>query len=266
MKSRRTTCVLLASLALGCGALIANAADAPKDNKGLTASKTTIVDLGPEFADAEISEILRREAICAKKCTDVEGEVASRLAAGKVVARFAGRMEYGPRALGNRSILCEATDPSTNARLNARLKRTEFMPFAPVVRRERLPDYFTGADKCPMALEFMTVTLNATEKCRQEAPAIVHLDGTARPQVIRRSVNPSYYNILKRYEEMTGLGILINTSFNVHEEPIVNTPGEALEVFRTGKLDTLVLGEYLIDRRSEPEDRVDFHRQRTTRT
>ncbi len=165
----------------------------------------------------------------------------------KVVGRFNEAMEYGPRALCNRSIIYSASDKSVNQWLNNRLKRTEFMPFAPVVRDVDFKDYFIADYDDLRAFQFMTITCHVTEKCIQEAPAIVHVDNTARPQLVTKEINPSMYDILTHYKEKTGVGVLVNTSFNMHEEPIVNTPKEAIETFLSGKLDVLSIGNYLIE-------------------
>ena len=156
-------------------------------------------------------------------------------------------MEYGPRALGNRSILYPATNPSVNDWLNRQLKRTEFMPFAPVIREKDAQEFLIGFDeKTAYTAEFMTITYNVTSRCKREAPAIVHIDGTARPQVLRREVNPDYYDILDEYYKLTGLSVLVNTSFNMHEEPIVCTPQEAIKAFYESNLDILAIGPFLV--------------------
>ena len=121
------------------------------------------------------------------------------------------------------------------------------MPFAPVVRDVDFKDYFIADYDDLRAFQFMTITCNVTEKCIKEAPAIVHVDSTARPQLVTKEINPSMYDILTHYKEKTGVGVLVNTSFNMHEEPIVNTPKEAIETFLSGKLDVLSIGNYLIE-------------------
>jgi carbamoyltransferase len=209
------------------------------------------VYLGPSWTPTEIERILdgtpgvrrRREA-------EPEREIARLLAAGKVVARFAGRMEYGPRALGNRSILYQATDPTVNDWLNKRLRRTEFMPFAPILLAEDAPEYLKEFDgRSSYAAEFMTITYDVTDRCRREAPAVVHVDGTARPQVVTAGSNPSLRRILEHYRALTGLRVLINTSFNLHEEPIVCSPQDAIRAFLDGRLDVLALEDHLVERK-----------------
>ncbi|MDA3017579.1 MAG: hypothetical protein O2841_06040 [Actinomycetota bacterium] len=176
--------------------------------------------------------------------SDLEGDVARLLAGGQIVAVARGRMEFGPRALGNRSILAAAGDKGINDSLNKKLRRTEFMPFAPIVRDVDAAEYFELTQEL-WAYENMTVTCYARDRTRVQCPAIVHVDGTARPQVLTRERNPFVYEILSKYQKMTGVGVLVNTSFNMHEEPIVRTAETAFRSFITGNIDALVLGERL---------------------
>ena len=165
-------------------------------------------------------------------------EVAAQLLAdGKIIALFCGRMEFGPRALGSRSILANPADKSVNDSLNKRLARTEFMPFAPYVLAEDADGVFEITDANRYAMKFMTITCQVREQWRGRIPAVVHIDGTARPQIIQDSDNPLYAAILRRFKERTGLPVLINTSFNAHEEPIIHTPAEALRALQDGRID-----------------------------
>ncbi len=204
------------------------------------------VYFGADLTGEEIRAELRRQNLHFVRYANVEAAIAALLAEGKVVARVNGKMEYGPRALGNRSILYQATDVTVNKWLNKRLKRTEFMPFAPAILQERASDYYRGYSESQYAAEFMTTTYDATKQCKQEAPAIVHVDGTARPQVVSERTNPSFYKILKAYERLTGYPQVINTSFNMHEEPIVCTPPDAVRAFQLGHLDVLAIGPYIV--------------------
>lgn len=179
---------------------------------------------------------------------NLSASVAERLAAGQIVAVARGRMEYGPRALGNRTILAPATASEINESLNKRLRRTDFMPFAPVVRDVDADQYFRLTQP-RWAYENMTVTCAVREIARRDVPAIVHVDGTARPQVLERKRNPFMYEVLSRYHELTGLGVLVNTSFNIHEEPIVRDAVTSIRSFLTSNLDALVLGNRLFERR-----------------
>ena len=154
-------------------------------------------------------------------------------------------MEFGPRALGNRSILYNASDAETNTWLNKRLGRTEFMPFAPIAMAERAKDLFKNIEGTEHACKFMTIILECTDFTKEKCPAIVHVDGTARPQIVTQDINPSMYRILKYYDALTGIPLLVNTSFNMHEEPIVCTPRDAIRAFSASRLDYLAIGPFL---------------------
>jgi len=158
-------------------------------------------------------------------------------------------MEYGPRALGNRSILASPTDKGINATLNARLRRTEFMPFAPIILDWAFFDYFEADEKYLYPAEFMTITCGVKDVCLRQAPAVCHVDNTARPQVISLDRNPGVYAVLEAYHRLTGIPLLINTSFNVHEEPIVCTPEDAIRSFERDAVDMLHMdGEIIVER------------------
>lgn len=202
--------------------------------------------LGPEFSEVEIEEALRESGLKYSRPDNLVAELADTLSRGEIVAIYRGGMEYGPRALGNRSIIAEAIDPNVNDWLNKRLKRSEFMPFAPILKNEDLSLYFSGYEKCEKALEFMTITLNVLPRAVSEAPAVVHVDGTARPQVVKKEINPFVWELLDTYGERTGLRVLINTSYNMHEEPIVCTPAEAIRAFTIGGLNVLAIGPYIV--------------------
>lgn len=204
--------------------------------------------LGPEYAHTEIRQALDEEGLQYEDCGDqLEERVAEVLAKDGIVARFNGRMEYGPRALGNRSILYPAKDPEVNQWLNDQLGRTEFMPFAPAVLAEAAPDLFIGLTQgCEKTSEFMTITFDCTDEMKQHSPAAVHIDGTARPQLVTESSNPSFYKILRHYQKQTGIPVLINTSFNMHEEPIVASPKDAVRAFVLGNINYLAAGSFLV--------------------
>ena len=169
------------------------------------------------------------------------------LAAGKVVARFDGRMEYGPRALGHRSILYHAKEPAVNQWLNQRLGRTEFMPFAPATLHEHRDGCYLNMKGAEHAAEFMTLTFDCTESMKQDCPAAVHVDGTARPQLVSADGSPGFHRILTEYYRLTGIPSVINTSFNMHEEPIVCSPDDAVRAFLQGNLDYLAIGNFLVE-------------------
>jgi len=203
--------------------------------------------LGLAPAEQEMTECVMRSGFKYTHTPEIEERIAALLAEGYVVARVVGRMEFGPRALGNRSILCQATDPSINGWLNERLRRSEFMPFAPATLAEHAPSCYVGLDRGRQAARYMTMTFACTSRMRQEAPAAVHVDGTARPQVVSPDDHPGFHRLLTAYHRRTGRASLINTSFNMHEEPIVCTVDDALCAFRDSHLPYLALGNFLIE-------------------
>jgi carbamoyltransferase len=214
-------------------------ADAPK-------MRLKDVYLGPSYSDNEIEESLKVSGLKYKHYNDIEEVIGALLAKGRVVARFNGRMEYGPRALGNRSILYQSTDPTVNDWLNEKLKRTEFMPFAPSSLFEDAGKLYHRIKNNTFPAEYMTITFDCTPRMSKACPATVHVDGTARPQLVTREINESYYRILKNYKRKTGLSTFINTSFNMHEEPIVCTPGDAIRAFKLGHLDFMAMSNFLV--------------------
>ena len=202
--------------------------------------------LGPKFSNAEIAAALAEADLMSSREERIQEAISERLAKGAVVARFQGRMEYGPRALGNRSLLYQPTDPSVKDWLNERLQRTEFMPFAPATLAEQADDCYEQLEGARDAARFMTITLDCTVKMRDTCPGVVHVDGTARPQLVDADTSPDLHAILSAYHARTGLPALINTSFNLHEEPIMCTPGDAIRAFLQGRIDYLAIGDHLI--------------------
>lgn len=173
------------------------------------------------------------------------------LAQGLVGALYAGRMEFGPRALGNRSILASPADEAINQRMNERLQRSEFMPFAPCVLAEDAADVFDITPVNAYACRFMTMTVMVREAWRARIPAVVHIDGSARPQIVQASSQPLYADILTRFKVRTALPVLINTSFNAHEEPIINRPEECLRALLEDRVDFVVTGNAVFRRKQE---------------
>jgi carbamoyltransferase len=200
---------------------------------------------GPGFSNEEIEEELKKSNIKYKYHDNVEQEIAHLLKDKKIIGRFNGRMEYGPRALGNRSILADPTDKKINDWLNKRLKRTEFMPFAPSLMEEHAEDFYKNFNKGKIAAQFMTITFDVKKEGAEKAQAVSHIDNTARPQTVNKEQNESYYNILKSYNDLTGLPIFVNTSFNMHEEPIVCSPFDAIRAFKLGSVDNLAIGNFI---------------------
>lgn len=205
------------------------------------------VYLGPEFSNEEIRSALEAHpTLTYERSPNAPLAAAQLVAQKKIIGWFQGRMEYGPRALGNRSILADPTDASINAWLNKRMKRTEFMPFAPSCLYEAADEVFhIGKETMKFPAEFMTITFDVKEGWQKKIAAVTHVDGTARPQLVRKEVNPRYFGLLTEYKKLTGLPLLINTSFNVHEEPIVCKPEEAILSLVNGVIDALVIGDYI---------------------
>lgn len=229
-------------LAVGAALFLDNSLDGYRQQDVLQT-----VYLGGSGVDSDIDSAIGHAGYTPTECPEgPEKAVAQLLAEGKVVARCAGAMEYGPRALGNRTIMYQTTDPTVNKWLNDRLSRTEFMPFAPVTLWEERDRCYRNVRGAEETARFMTVTFDCTEEMKRQSPAVCHVDGTARPQLIRKEDNPSYYRIVEEYRNITGNPSLVNTSFNIHEEPIVNTPQEAIKAFEDSRLDALLLGDKLI--------------------
>jgi len=222
--------------------------------------------LGPRYEPDDIRDYLDAHGIFYQTAGTPSQEIAGLLTNGAVVAIYQGSTEFGPRALGNRSILAQATESSINAILNEKLNRTEFMPFAPIVRMEDADEYFKLMHSVRQAAAFMTITVDCTDKMKSECPAVVHVDGTARPQLVTRETNSLIYDILSAYVNRTGNRALINTSFNVHEEPIVCSPEDALNGFFEAGLDYLYFdGVGLVNRANNTDVEVKYLRRKIDR-
>lgn len=229
---------------LGSGAALLDYYTHSNDSK--EKARVKHVYLGGSFSDTEMEKAIQDAKLEYSRPESIEAEVAKLLADGKVIARFNGAMEYGPRALGNRSIIGAPFDASINDWLNKKLNRTEFMPFAPSILQERSADYVKGYEDAHVTTDFMTITYDIKEGLKEKIPAVVHIDNTARPQVVRKETNPSYHEIIRLFEERTGVPVVLNTSFNIHEEPIVYTPADAIRGFLGAQLDYLALGPFLV--------------------
>ncbi len=212
----------------------------------ITPRRLPDVFLGPGYTEEHIQDALDRAGLDYDRIGHLPYAVARLIADGKVVAKYDGRMEFGPRALGNRSILYDTRDPSVNDWLNKRLGRTEFMPFAPATQSDHANSLYRGLDGCRHAAEFMTLTFDCTDEMKRLSPAVVHVDGTARAQLVRAEANPGLYEIIDEYRRITGIPSVVNTSFNMHESPIVATPEDAIQSFRQGRLDYLAIGPFLV--------------------
>lgn len=207
--------------------------------------------LGPNYEDDldQFIGSLDSNIYEAVKMEDAPKQVAQLLADNVIVGFWQGSMEWGPRALGQRSIILNTFDKTVNQTLNDRLNRTEFMPFAPSVVDYRSKDYFPKYDPKIPAADYMTITYDVLEEHHKQLQAVTHIDGTARPQVVKRESNPYYYDIISEFEKITGCGAIVNTSFNAHEEPIVSSPAVALNALKTNRVDVLVLNGYLVKNR-----------------
>jgi len=202
------------------------------------------VYLGPEYDDESIREALRKYGVedKAEYYDDIDGVIADLLLKGQVVGRFSGRMEFGPRALGNRSVLSLPNEKKVVDELNKRKRRPWWQPFAPTVLHERADEYLMDACYAP----FMTIAFRVTERALEEIPAVIHVDGTTRPQTIKRDECREYRHIIEIVEKETGLGAILNTSMNIHGEPIVCSPSDAIKTYKEGLMDYLAIGKYLL--------------------
>jgi carbamoyltransferase len=229
--------------------------------------------LGPEFSPEEIESFLKSQNAVYTRLerTELLHRVAEILADEKIVGWFNGRMEFGPRALGNRSILGDPRSPRMQAQMNLKIKfREGFRPFAPSVLRERVNDYFEMDCDSPYMLlvapvkEVRQIPMTAEQRQelwgidllnlpRSDIPAVTHVDYSARVQTVSRDVNPDYYDLIKAFERETGCGILVNTSFNVRGEPIVCAPRDAYMCFMRTHIDYLVLGPFFLDKAQQPK-------------
>lgn len=209
--------------------------------------KFTNTYLGPNY-DKEINAFLNEiadEAFVVKMAQPSK-EIAQMMKDNLVVGFWHGSMEWGPRALGKRSMILNTFDRTVNDSVNKRLSRTEFMPFAPSIIDYKIKTYIPSYDPLCPAADYMTVTYDVAQEFHEELQAVVHVDGTARPQVVKRETNPYYYDIIDEFYKLTGCGAIVNTSFNAHEEPIVSTPQSAFKALMEDRIDVLVLSDYKI--------------------
>jgi carbamoyltransferase len=232
--------------------------------------------LGPEYTEADIEGCLRAQGAAFQRLQRAEllRTVASLLAEEKVVGWFNGRMEFGPRALGARSILGDPRSPRMQAQMNIKIKfREGFRPFAPSVLREKVAEYFEMDCDSPYMLLVAPVKterqipmseeqrrlwgIDQLNVVRSDIPAVTHIDYSARIQTVSRDTNPDYYDLIREFECLTGCAVLVNTSFNVRGEPIVCTPDDAYRCFMRTHLDYLVLGPFLLDKTAQPQWKED---------
>jgi len=201
--------------------------------------------LGPEFSDDEIGEFIRAYRVPARRVEDPAVYAAEQIAAGKILSWFQGRMEFGPRALGNRSILADPRDPDMKDKINATIKfREDFRPFAPAVLVERVADCFVDGLPAP----FMTLTFDVREEWQERLASITHVDGTARIQTVSAETNPQFHRLIAHFEKLSGIPVVINTSFNIKGQPICLSPRDAISTFYGTGMDCLVMGHYVLEK------------------
>ena len=221
--------------------------------------------LGPSFSEEEIETCLEENELKYRQYderAEVVDEVAKQISEGRILGLFHGRMEWGPRALGNRSILADPRDAKMKDKVNSRVKfRESFRPFAPTVLWERWREYFEikgKADEYP----YMLVVAKVVEEKQKEIPAITHADGTARIQTLKREDNVFYHDVISRFAELTGVPVVMNTSFNIRGEPIVCKPQDAVNTFLNCKLDTLVMERFMVWKEEQGEGKREQWREK----
>jgi carbamoyltransferase len=200
---------------------------------------------GPSFDDDAIEKALLTYKIRHTKLSDPAKVAAQLLSQGRILGWFQGRMEFGPRALGSRSIIADPRDPEMNTKVNNAVKFREWWrPFAPSLKKEVAPDYLESAYDSP----FMILTALVRPEKRSVIPSVTHVDGSARPQTVEREVNPLYYRLIDEFDAVTGVPVIMNTSFNLRGEAIVHTPTDALRTFFSSGMDALVIGSFLVEK------------------
>jgi len=200
---------------------------------------------GPGFDDEAIEKALLTYKIRHTKLSDPATAAAQLLSDGKILGWFQGRMEFGPRALGSRSIIADPRDSEMNAKVNSAVKFREWWrPFAPSFKKEAAPEYLESAYDSP----FMILTAQVRPEKRSVIPSVTHVDGSARPQTVEREINPLYYQLIDEFGRITGVPVIMNTSFNLRGEAIVHTPTDALRTFFSSGMDALVIGSFLVEK------------------
>jgi carbamoyltransferase len=201
--------------------------------------------LGPAFSDEAIETVLRTYKLRYSRLEDVASAVAGLLAEGKIIGWFQGRMEFGPRALGSRSILADPRDPEMNAKVNNAVKFREWWrPFAPSFKKEAAAEFLESATDSP----FMILTAQVRPEKRAIIPSVTHVDGSARPQTVEKEINPLYWRLIDEFGKRTGVPVIMNTSFNLRGEAIVHTPTDALRTFFSSGMDALCIGSFLVEK------------------
>jgi carbamoyltransferase len=202
--------------------------------------------MGPSFSDEEMKEALEKNGLSYESVDDIETAAAKLVADGAIVAWFQGAMEIGPRALGNRTLLADPRNKNVRALLNKKVKHREpFRPFCPSVLEERAKDWFDIGEGIPSPARYMIGAFDALADKRDSISAVVHADGTSRIQAVSKETNPKYHRLIEEFERLTGVPLVLNTSFN-DQEPIVCTPQDAINTFLKTKIDCLVMGDFLV--------------------
>ncbi|AOJ97021.1 carbamoyltransferase [Burkholderia multivorans] len=204
--------------------------------------------LGPSFEDDAIEAFIREAQLPYRRLNDVAAQTAALLAQNRVIGWFQGRMEFGPRALGARSILASPIDPDMQRKLNRIKDREDFRPVAPVALESKAHEWFSGGRREPLHAPFMLFVYDVRPERAERIPAVRHIDGTARVQTVAPQQNPLLHALLTEFDALTGVPVLVNTSFNTRGEPIVCTPRDAIECFWTSPLDALVIGSFLMEK------------------
>jgi carbamoyltransferase len=201
--------------------------------------------LGPESDDASIETALKTYKIRCTRLCDPAATGAELISRGKILGWYQGRMEFGPRALGSRSIIADPRDPEMGVKVNNAVKFREWWrPFAPSLKKEAAPDYLESAHDSP----FMILTAQVRPEKRSVIPSVTHVDGSARPQTVEKEINPLYYRLIDEFGKHTGVPVIMNTSFNLRGEAIVHTPTDALRTFFSSGMDALVIGSFLVEK------------------
>jgi carbamoyltransferase len=203
---------------------------------------------GPGYDDQAIEQLLRWAKLPYRRSDDLAHDVAQLLARQRIVGWFQGRMEFGPRALGARSILASPIDPAMQARLNELKDREDFRPVAPALPQEELARWFAPADANGGASPFMLFIYDVIPLQATRIPSACHTDRTARVQTVDHDTNPRLHALLREFGRLTGVPVLVNTSFNVRGQPIVCTPRDAIEAFYGTPLDALAIGSFILEK------------------
>ena len=224
-------------VSLGAALLLAN------QNNNFVPKKMEHMYWGPSYSNEEIKKAIELAKLDYEFSQNIEAETAKFLADGKIVGWFQGRMECGARALGGRSILASPVFPDMKDKINEQVKHREnWRPFCPSIKEEKYNDYIKSDADSP----FMIMAFPVQEKYIDKIPSCVHIDGTARPQVVKKSVNKRYWTLINEFEKITGYGVIINTSFNIQGEPIILSPAHAIRCFSGTGIDLLVMGDYIV--------------------